>query len=174
MKSFALLHISFVTKLFFHTANSLLLPVCLPFHYHEFLHVHSHDSRKWNILYFYNNIFIDYVRARAHTLKFYLFKNLKYTKKLLTQTIVKFSSSFSISNSSILFITGLSPTVFQFLLFHIGIHFVMQEMRNLESVLIFNFLIPAFFACLAATVTAWISAILLVGRPFTGSDTFLW
>lgn len=49
----------------------------------------------------------------------------------------------------------------------------MQLIRNWESVLIFKFVIPAFLACLAATVTAIISALLLVARPTTASDTFL-
>lgn len=87
--------------------------------------------------------------------------------------MIKDFSSFSISKSSSLFITGVLVIVFHPLFFHLGIHLVMQEMRNLESVFIFSFLIPAFFACLAAIVTAWISAMLLVGRPSTGRETFL-
>ena len=97
---------------------------------------------------------------------------VKY-KVVHTQRTSKGARAFSISINSVLFITGLPLLVCHPHLFHFGIHCVMHFIRNCESVLILSFFIPPFWACRAAIVTAWISAMLFVALPFTGCDTFL-
>lgn len=84
--------------------------------------------------------------------------------------------SIASSNSwkSITFKTTFPSAFFQPRDFHPFIHFVTELITKCESVLIHNFVIPCWAALQMAFVAAWISPQLLVGRPETGSDVFLW
>ena len=89
-----------------------------------------------------------------------------------SQTLCKSFRGFFIFSNSDRFLTGSFSQIVHSFVSNLGIHSEALFHRNLKPVFILSFVIPASWACWAATVAASISTELFDWSPWEGRETF--